>query len=60
LQAVKYSDFFRVQFFDSLLTSSTPVHELNFILLLDYKFRLPKYDINNPRFVGLAVCAIGK
>jgi hypothetical protein len=28
--------------------------------VLVYKFVLPKYDINNTRFVGLEVCAIGK
>jgi len=24
---------------------------------LDYKFKLPKYDINNSRFVGLEICS---
>jgi hypothetical protein len=39
---------------------STLIDELNFILLFDYKIILPKYGINNTRFVVLEVCAIGK
>jgi len=34
-------------------------HELNCILLLDYKVTLSKYDINNKRFLELEVCAWG-
>jgi len=39
---------------------STLTHELSCILLLDYKLTLPKYNINDTRFVGLEVCIIGK
>jgi len=28
-------------------------HELNFILLLDYEFALPRYGINDTRLVGI-------
>jgi len=42
-------------------------HELNILaqklhcnLLMDYKFILPKYDINNKKFVGLDTCATEK
>jgi hypothetical protein len=35
-------------------------HELNCILLLDYKLINPKYNINNIRFVGLEDHATGK
>jgi hypothetical protein len=34
--------------------------ELFCILLLDYKGMLPKYNINNARFIGLEICAEGK
>jgi hypothetical protein len=30
-------------------------HGLNLILLLDYNFMLPKYNISDTRFVGLEV-----
>jgi len=39
---------------------STPTHDLNYILFLDYKLTLHKYNINNTWFIGLKVCAIGK
>lgn len=35
---------------------STLTHELNCILLLDYKPRLPKHNIKNTRPAGLHVC----
>jgi hypothetical protein len=38
------------------LCVSPLAHELNWILLLPYKFILCKYDIRNARFVGLEVC----
>jgi hypothetical protein len=40
----------------STLTSSAKLH---FVVEL-YKFTLPKYNINNTRFAGLEICAIGK
>jgi len=37
-----------------------PIHALNCILLLDYKFTFPKYNINNTRSAGLEVCVTGR
>jgi len=34
-------------------------HMLNCILLFDYKFTLPKYDLISTQFVGLEVYAVG-
>jgi hypothetical protein len=49
-----------IGYFEPLLTSSTRKrNELHCILLLDYKFTLSKYDINDTRLVGLEVRAIG-
>jgi hypothetical protein len=45
---------------DPLVMSLTLAYELNCILLLDYKFTLPKYDIKNTGLVGPKVCAIGR
>jgi hypothetical protein len=36
------------------------IHEINWILLLYYELTLPKYNINNTRFVGFEICAIGR
>jgi len=39
---------------------SPRAQELSCSLLLDYKFILLNYDINNTRSVGLEICTIGK
>jgi len=44
----------------SLATQIHYDHELNYVLLLNYTFSLPKCDINNTRYIGLDVCAIRK
>jgi hypothetical protein len=42
------------------LDPSMWTHELNYIILLDYKLELPKCDTNGTRLTELDVCAIGK
>jgi hypothetical protein len=44
---------------DTQHESNTLAYDLNYILFLDYKLPLPNY-INNMRFIGLEVCAVGE
>jgi hypothetical protein len=39
--------------------SNVPTHEPNWTSLLDYKLKLPKYDINT-NFVRPEICAVGR
>jgi hypothetical protein len=42
------------------MTPHSRIHELNYILLLDYKFTLHTYEINYTRLVGMEVSATEK
>jgi len=56
-QAMRNIDSTGIPSCDSGHESITLGHELNCMLLLDYKFTVPKYYISNTTFVGIEVCS---
>jgi hypothetical protein len=58
-QAMQNSELTRILGYDHLHTNHL-IHELNLILILNFKFTLSEYSIITTSFVGLEVSTVGK